>query len=43
MFLELNGVYLRYTQGELVNIILEIASGTKTEKELLSWLMNHQA
>lgn len=42
LFLEINGISLHYTQEELVRIILEVASGTKTEKDLLNWLVNHQ-
>jgi len=38
----LNGYELRYTQQELIDIILEIASGNKDNEELFQWILAHQ-
>lgn len=42
IFLALNGYELRYTQQELIDIILEIASGNKNNEELFQWILAHQ-
>ena len=42
VFLALNKIELRYTQTELSNIILEIASGEKSFDDLLKWIITHQ-
>lgn len=42
VFLELNGISLQYSQDELSNVILDIASGNKGFEELLSWIIEHQ-
>lgn len=42
IFLELNGISLQYSQDELSNVILDIASGNKGFEELLSWIIEHQ-
>jgi len=42
IFLALNGYELRYTQQELIDIILEIASGNKDNEELFQWILAHQ-
>ena len=43
VFLSLNHVDLSYSQKELYEMILDIAFGTKDSKELLDWILNHQA
>ena len=43
VFLSLNHVDLSYSQKELYEMILDIASGTKDSEELLDWILNHQA
>lgn len=43
VFLAVNHVFLEYEDSELTETILEIASGTKNEKQLLFWLQNHIA
>ncbi len=40
-FLEFNGIHLRYTDEELVDLGLSIASGNKEYEELLSWIRSH--
>lgn len=42
LFLKLNGVELEYSQQELVNFGLGIASGTVAKDEIKDWLKNHQ-
>lgn len=42
VFLALNKIELKYTQTELSNIILEIASGEKSFDDLLKWIIMHQ-
>ena len=42
VFLALNKIELKYTQTELSNIILEIASGEKSFDDLLKWIITHQ-
>ena len=42
IFLALNGYELFYTQKELSDIILALASGKIGTKELLQWIMEHQ-
>ena len=41
VFLELNDIQINYSQEELSNIFLEIASGNKEYKDLLSWIVTH--
>ena len=42
VFLALNKIELEYTQKELSDIILEIASGNKGFDELCQWVITHQ-
>lgn len=42
VFLAINGVELQYTQQELVDIILQVASGENRYEDLLAWLLSHQ-
>lgn len=42
VFLAINGYELSYTQKELSDIILEIASGEKNYEDILQWLLDHQ-
>ncbi len=39
--LEINGYELDYKDIELINIIMEIASNTKSEDDLLKWVKEH--
>lgn len=41
VFLAVNGVEPRYTQQELVDIILRTASGESRYEDLLAWLLAH--
>ena len=41
VFLALNGVDLTYTQKELSDIILQIASGEREYADLLLWIRTH--
>ena len=43
VFLALNHIELVYEDKELIDLILDIASGSKNEKYLLNWLQNHIA
>ena len=42
-FLALNGVELQYTQEELSNIFLKLASGEAKYEDLLAWIIEHDA
>lgn len=42
VFLALNGIMLTYTQEELYTIVLQIASGDKSQSDLLTWIKNHE-
>ncbi len=42
VFLALNGYELYYSQKELSDVILALASGNVGEKEILQWIIEHQ-
>ena len=42
VFLALNGYGLSYSQKELSDVILALASGDIGEKEILQWIIEHQ-
>ena len=42
VFLAVNGLELSYTQQELADIILQVASGDKDYEDLLAWLLTLQ-
>ena len=42
VFLALNGIELQYTQIELSDVILQLASGTTHSSDLLDWILTHQ-
>ncbi|MCC8073685.1 MAG: type II toxin-antitoxin system death-on-curing family toxin [Clostridiales bacterium] len=42
VFLELNNIELGYTQNELSDIFLKVASGECKFDELLQWVITHQ-
>ena len=42
VFLALNGCELTYTQQELSNMILNLASGEIDSKDVLQWIISHQ-
>lgn len=42
VFLRLNGYELYYSQKELSDVILALASGNISEKEILQWIIEHQ-
>jgi death-on-curing protein len=42
VFLALNGYELAYSQKELSDIILDVASGKTGCEELLDWIIKHQ-
>ncbi len=42
VFLALNGYELSYTQIELSNIILDLASGKIGMQDILQWIITHQ-
>ena len=41
-FLEINGVQLKYTDEELVEIGLSLANGTMSFENLLDWILKHK-
>ena len=41
VFLELNDIHIQYSQDELSNIFLKIASGDKSYEDLLNWIITH--
>ena len=42
VFLELNGIPMKYTQKELYSVILDVASGTCSSDDLVEWITQHQ-
>lgn len=42
VFLAVNGYELKYTQTELVDLILDVADGKKEYEDILSWILEHQ-
>ena len=42
VFLALNGYELSYTQKELSDIILDLASGKIESEDMLIWIISHQ-
>ena len=42
VFLALNGYELSYTQKELSDTILDLASGKIGTEDILKWIINHQ-
>ena len=42
VFLELNHIELCYTQQELSDMVLAIASGAMTFEQMAQWVMDHQ-
>lgn len=43
VFLAINGIELEYTQQELIDIVLQIASSHAKADKLLAWIILHQA
>ena len=42
VFLMLNGIDLDYTQEELSDLILQVASGGSSFEDMVKWIVNHQ-
>ena len=42
-FLEMNGVRIKCTDDELVDIGLSVADGSMRYEELLQWVLEHKA
>lgn len=42
MLLELNNVTLRYTQTELIQLALDVASGRAKYEDILEWILRHR-
>ena len=42
VFLALNGYELSYTQTELSDTILDLASGKIAAEDILKWIISHQ-
>ena len=42
VFLQLNGISLKYTDKELIQLILDIASGVSDCDVLIEWLRKHR-
>ena len=43
IFLEINGIYLEYTQKEFYTMVLNVASGNLDTEEITKWILDHQA
>ena len=43
VFLALNEIYLEYSQDELIDVVLKVASGEYDYDKLLNWIIIHQA
>lgn len=43
VFLALNNIELVYEDSELTDLILAVAAGSKSEKQMLNWLKKHIA
>lgn len=43
VFLAINGIELNYIQEELIDVILQVASGNVNAQGLLEWILEHQA
>ena len=43
LFLALNGIELEYTQEELSDMVLNVASGTLRFEDMVKWIIKHQA
>ncbi|MBN2693997.1 type II toxin-antitoxin system death-on-curing family toxin [bacterium] len=41
LLLNLNRIEINYSQEELINLGLSVASGVKNEKDIFSWIKNH--
>lgn len=42
IFLSLNGIELNYTQDELSNMVLKVASGDFFFDDMVQWIIKHQ-
>ena len=42
LFLEINDVHLKYTQKELIDIILNVAKGESSYDDLRKWIITHK-
>ena len=42
VFLMLNGIDLDYTQEELSDLILQVASGDSSFEDMVKWIVDHQ-
>ena len=42
VFLQLNGIELSYDDNDLIQLILDIASGAADDNDLLEWLTKHR-
>lgn len=42
-FLQINGLYLKYTNEDLINLGLSVASGTTSYNEIVSWIKFHKS
>ena len=43
VFLAINGIELNYIEEELIDVILQVASGNVNAQGLLEWILEHQA
>lgn len=42
LFLSLNGIELEYTQNELSDMILDVATGNLRFEDMVKWIIKHQ-
>ena len=43
LFLSLNGIELAYTQDELSNMVLDVASDKLQFEDMVKWIIKHQS
>lgn len=43
VFLSINGIELEYTQRELSDMVLTVASGVLQFEDMVKWIIKHQA
>ena len=42
-FLKINSISIEYTQTEIYELIMAVACGSKTQEDIISWIVSHQS
>ena len=42
-FLRINSINIEYTQTEIYELIMAVASGNKSHEDIVSWIISHQS